>query len=75
MLFIVMLDSCVIKLDSFYFSLITPFQRVFFFLAVSNNCIEYSWVILDCLVHSHDFKQVLKYQYFNIRSATGTFES
>ena len=75
MLFIVMLDSCALKFDSFYFSLIMPFQHFLFFFAVSNNCIEYSWVILDWLVHSHDFKQVLKYQYFNIRSATGTFES
>ena len=34
----------VLKYDSFYFSVIVLYQPCFFFVAVSANGIEYSWV-------------------------------
>ena len=57
-LFIAIVDSaCVFKKRILLFSLgLCHFSC--FFVAVSDHGIEYSWVILHCLVHSHAYKQV-----------------
>ena len=53
-------------LDSVYYNIISLI--VFFFVAVNDNGIEYSWVILHCHVHSHASKQV---SYLSVHKTLG----
>ena len=51
------------------------FFIIIIIIILTDNIIEYSWVMLHCLVCSHDSKQVLNCQYLNISCVTETVET